>query len=105
MNLGQTELLTENKELTFEKLMETMNAIKTTYPDLYKNRKISLLEKIMNKLGWYRQKEIYVIKDSALNYVFAPDAGRKDTVQLPAPNADRPLNISDDKTTIHLGSK
>jgi len=49
------------REMTAEQLMTNLSLIKIKAPTLPNFRKIGLFESIMNKLGWYRQREIYLI--------------------------------------------
>jgi hypothetical protein len=49
----------ENTELTLDALREMVHTFKR--PELPPSRKIGRFEKLMNRLGWYRQTEFFVL--------------------------------------------
>ena len=60
-NIGKSE------PLTTEKLLEALSIIQPyKMPSLPENRKVSKFEKMMNKIGWYRQTTVYVIDSRKL---------------------------------------
>jgi len=66
--------LNNTPELTFKTLNEVIKALADvtyTYPlEALPKHKLSWLEKIMNKLGWYRQTTVYVIKHDKIRWFY-----------------------------------
>jgi len=57
----------------FKKAMGLISSNKFKKPELPKGRKIGLFEKLMNKLGWYRQTEYIIIdRDKLDTFSFFP---------------------------------
>ena len=68
MNYTQT-IPTKQKETSFEDLIKLHSVLSYKFPkDLgdLPAHKTGLLEKIMNKLGWYKQTTVYLIDKNAL---------------------------------------
>ena len=55
-------------DLTTDELLETIRSLGYSYkkPDLPKARKVTRFERLMNRLGWYRQTEVLVIDSGSL---------------------------------------
>ena len=51
--------------ITAKDLIETMKKMSFRKYPLKINKKARIFEKIMNKLGWYRSPEIFIVKDTA----------------------------------------
>lgn len=53
-------------DLTVESMMKAVKELAAYHKPMPKPKSSTLFERLMNKCGWYRSPEIFIVKDSAL---------------------------------------